>query len=42
MAPTRELSLQVSKSFEDFSKYLEKKKPKIVSVIGGQNLETSF
>ena len=37
LAPTRELALQVSKSFEDFSKYLEKK-PKIVSVIGGQNL----
>ncbi len=37
LAPTRELALQISSSFEMFSKYLAKK-PKIVSVIGGENL----
>lgn len=37
LAPTRELALQISSNFEMFSKYLAKK-PKIVSVIGGENL----
>lgn len=37
LAPTRELALQISSTFELFSKYLSKK-PKIVSVIGGENL----
>ena len=37
LTPTRELALQVSKAFIDFSKYFENK-PKIVSVIGGESL----
>ena len=37
LAPTRELTLQLSKSFEDFSFYLSKK-PKIVSLIGGESI----
>ncbi len=37
MTPTRELALQVSKAFYDFSKYLQKV-PKIVTVIGGDSL----
>lgn len=37
LTPTRELALQVSKAFIDFSIYFENK-PKIVSVIGGESL----
>jgi len=37
LAPTRELTLQLSKSFEDFSFYLSKK-PKVVSLIGGESI----
>jgi len=37
LTPTRELALQVSESFTLFSKYLIKK-PKIVSVIGGEKI----
>lgn len=37
LIPTRELALQVSKAFYDFSKYLQKV-PKIVTVIGGDSL----
>ena len=37
LTPTRELALQVSHSFNTFSKYLHKK-PKVVSVIGGESI----
>lgn len=37
LTPTRELALQVSDTFEIFSKYLNKK-PKIVSLIGGEGI----
>ncbi|QKE28487.1 DEAD-box ATP-dependent RNA helicase [Arcobacter acticola] len=37
LTPTRELALQVSQSFELFSKYLEKK-PKLVTIIGGKSI----
>jgi superfamily II DNA/RNA helicase len=37
LTPTRELALQVAQTFTLFSKYLQKK-PKIVSVIGGENI----
>ncbi|NCB12542.1 MAG: DEAD/DEAH box helicase [Erysipelotrichia bacterium] len=37
LTPTRELALQVSKAFTDFSKNFENK-PKIVTVIGGESL----
>ena len=37
LTPTRELALQVSKAFINFSKYFENK-PKIVTVIGGESL----
>ena len=37
LTPTRELTLQVANNFKIFSKFLEKK-PKIVTVIGGQNI----
>lgn len=37
LTPTRELALQVSKTFDNFSKYLQKV-PKIVTVIGGDSL----
>jgi len=37
LAPTRELTLQLAKSFEDFSIYLSKKF-KIVSLIGGESI----
>ena len=37
LTPTRELTLQVTQSFKTFSKYLLKK-PKVVSVIGGEKL----
>lgn len=37
LTPTRELALQVANSFDTFSKYLPKK-PKLVSVIGGQSI----
>ena len=37
LAPTRELTLQLSKSFEDFSFYLSKK-PTVVSLIGGESI----
>ncbi len=37
LTPTRELALQISDTFEIFSKYLNKK-PKIVSLIGGEGI----
>ena len=37
LTPTRELALQVASSFDIFSKHLLKK-PKLVSIIGGQNI----
>ena len=37
LTPTRELTLQVANSFDTFSVYLDKK-PKIVSVIGGEHI----
>jgi ATP-dependent RNA helicase RhlE len=37
LTPTRELALQVSKAFIDFSIYFDNK-PKVVSVIGGESL----
>ena len=37
LTPTRELALQVSKAFTDFSKNFENK-PKVVTVIGGESL----
>lgn len=37
ITPTRELTLQVADTFSLFSKYLEQK-PKIVTIIGGQNI----
>ena len=37
LTPTRELALQVTKTFDTFSKNLEKK-PKLVSVIGGESI----
>lgn len=37
LTPTRELALQVSKTFIDFSEYFVNK-PKIVSIIGGESL----
>ena len=37
LTPTRELALQVSKAFIDFSEYFVNK-PKIVSIIGGESL----
>ena len=37
LTPTRELTLQVANSFDIFSEFLEKK-PKVVSVIGGQSI----
>ena len=37
LTPTRELALQVSKAFIDFSKYFINK-PKVVSIIGGESL----
>eukprot|EP00481_Brizalina_sp_1-RS-2013_P002770 TRINITY_DN735_c0_g1_i1.p1 TRINITY_DN735_c0_g1~~TRINITY_DN735_c0_g1_i1.p1 ORF type:complete len:113 (+),score=8.44 TRINITY_DN735_c0_g1_i1:147-485(+) len=37
LTPTRELTLQVANSFDLFSQSLEKK-PKVVSVIGGQSI----
>ena len=37
LTPTRELALQVSKAFTDFSKNFENK-PKIVTIIGGESL----
>ena len=37
LTPTRELALQVSQSFELFSKNLEKK-PKLVTIIGGKSI----
>jgi len=37
LAPTRELALQVSKTFEDLSKYI-KKRPKVVTLIGGDDI----
>lgn len=37
LTPTRELALQVSSTFDTFSKYL-KKVPKIVTIIGGDSL----
>jgi len=37
LTPTRELTLQVAKSFDTFSTLLEKK-PKVVSVIGGEHI----
>lgn len=37
LTPTRELTIQVAKTFSLFSKYLENK-PKIISVIGGESI----
>jgi superfamily II DNA/RNA helicase len=37
LTPTRELTIQVADTFRIFSQYLEQK-PKIVTVIGGQNI----
>ncbi|RXJ85374.1 DEAD/DEAH box helicase [Arcobacter cloacae] len=37
LTPTRELALQVSKAFTDFSKNFENK-PKIVTIIGGESI----
>ncbi len=37
LTPTRELTLQVASMFSDFGKYLPKK-PKVVSVIGGESI----
>ena len=37
LAPTRELALQVSKAFMDFSKYFVNR-PKVVTIIGGESL----
>ena len=37
LTPTRELTLQVAKSFESFGRYLEVR-PKVVSVIGGEGI----
>ena len=37
LTPTRELTLQVANSFDIFSEFLQKK-PKVVSVIGGQSI----
>ncbi len=37
LAPTRELAIQISKVFMDFSKYFINK-PKIVNIIGGESL----
>ena len=37
LTPTRELTLQVATAFSEFGKYLPKK-PKIVSVIGGESI----
>ena len=37
LTPTRELTLQVAKVFEEFSKFLEKK-PQIVTLIGGKSI----
>jgi len=37
LTPTRELTLQVANTFETFSNHLTKK-PKVISVIGGQSL----
>jgi len=37
LTPTRELTLQVAQTFETFGTYLSKK-PKIVSIIGGESL----
>jgi len=37
LAPTRELALQVSSTFTNMSKYF-KKKPKLVTVIGGEDI----
>ena len=41
LTPTRELALQISQTFSLFSKYLNKK-PKIVSVIGGESISTQL
>ena len=37
LAPTRELSLQLTQFFQDFSRYFSKK-PQIVSLIGGEKI----
>jgi ATP-dependent RNA helicase RhlE len=37
LTPTRELTLQVSETFETFGKYLDVK-PKVVSIIGGESI----
>ena len=37
LTPTRELTLQVAKSFEEFALFLENK-PKVVSIIGGESI----
>ncbi len=37
LTPTRELTLQIAEAFETFSEFLPKK-PKVVSVIGGENI----
>ena len=41
LTPTRELTLQVSESFQIFSKYFDKK-PKIISTIGGEEISTQL
>ncbi len=37
LTPTRELTLQIAKTFESFSEFLEKR-PKIVALIGGESI----
>ncbi|MEA2091445.1 MAG: DEAD/DEAH box helicase, partial [Campylobacterota bacterium] len=37
LTPTRELTLQIAKTFETFGEFIEKK-PKVVTVIGGEKI----
>jgi len=41
LAPTRDLTIQISKTFSSFSRYLDKK-PKVVTIIGGDDISSQL